>query len=298
MRTLLPPTLIGLLFVSAPALAETWNHEGVEVHYSVAGSGAPVVQLHGIGAGASSAQTAYQVDTLVAAGYQVYSLDFPGWGESIGPELLYTGAYYAETVADFLREVVPAPAALVGHSLGGTYAIAAAAEAPDRVTALVLNAPAGVLSFTEAPDAASAASWARIVSTPAGQGFYSALGSWPSLKGFCVATLYVDASYCDADTVQDYWQYTQQPESIYGAASFLSGNLGLDVSADFAALTVPVQLIWGAENPFTSLDEANAFLALNPLATLVVIDGAGAMVNDEAQDAFDTSMLEQLAAVP
>lgn len=156
---------LATLLVSTTAYSgdwRAWRYDGESVAYRVDGVGTPVVQVHGIGAGASSEQTKYQIGALVGAGHRVYSLDLTGWGRSIGPERLFTGPFYADLVAAFLDEVVAEPAALIGHSLGGTYAIAAAAARPDLVTALVLNAPVGVESFTTESTPASAQVWEKL----------------------------------------------------------------------------------------------------------------------------------------
>lgn len=299
-RLMLFPLLLILFFAAGTSLAreqwEFWDYQGDAVAYRLDGEGSPVVQIHGIGAGASSEQTKYQIDALVAAGYRVYSIDLTGWGRSIGPQRLFTGPYYAELVATFLQQVVAEPAALIGHSLGATYAIAAAASQPDLVTALVLNAPVGAESFIIESNDRSALLWQRFVTGDVGRAAYRALGSWPSLTSFCQSSLYVDPSFCDLPTIYDYRQFTRLEDSIYGAGAFLTGNLGLDVREDFAALQQPVLLIWGAESAFTPLSEAEAFLALNPDAQLEVIEQAGALVNDEQQALFDLLMLEHLAA--
>lgn len=271
---------------------EEWEFDGDPVAYRLDGSGPPVVQVHGIGAGASSLQTRYQIDALVDAGYSVYSIDLTGWGRSIGPQRLFTGPYYANLVSAFLDEVVAEPAGLVGHSLGGTYVIAAAAQRPDLTTALVLNAPVGVESFTRESNRASARLWQGLVETAVGRAFYRALGSWASIAGFCRTSLYVDPSFCDLQTLYDYRQNTRQPDSIYAAAAFLTGNLGLDVRDEFASLNKPILLIWGDQSAFTPLSEAEAFIELNDNARLEVIEDAGALVNDERQDEFDALMLE------
>jgi len=301
---ILPVLCLALVFGPAWAAApqwEEWEFQGDPVAYRVDGEGPAVVQIHGLGAGASSRQTRYQIDALVASGRRVYSIDLTGWGESIGPQRLFTGPYYADLVTAFLEEVVDGQAALIGHSLGGTYAIAAAAARPELVTALVLNAPVGVETFAQESNERTAARWQRLVESPEGQAFYRLLGSLPSIALFCRTSLYVDPSFCDAETLSDYRRYTREPDSIYAAAAFLTGNLGLPVGEDFASLPQPILLIWGRENVFTPLSEADAFLALNPGAALAVIDDAGAMVNDERQQEFDGLVLDLLdgpAAIP
>lgn len=293
--------LIALLFAATPSMAwiEDWSYKGVPVAYQIQGTGSPVVQVHGIGAGASSEQTKYQVNALVEAGYRVYSIDLPGWGRSIGARRLFTGQFYASLIVAFIDEVVGDPSAIVAHSLGGTYAIAAAAARPELVTALVLNAPVGATSFFIEPSKESWERWIRLISGDNGQSLYKRLGSWASLGFFCRGSLYVDSNFCDIETLYDYRQFTRQPSSIYAAAAFLTGNLGLNVRQEFASLTQSVLLIWGAENVFTPVSEGDTFISLNPAASLSIIDHGGAMVNDEQSDIFNGLMLNQLnAAMP
>jgi pimeloyl-ACP methyl ester carboxylesterase len=290
---------LALLICTALAASDettrmSWEYQGDAVAYRLDGAGPPVLQIHGIGAGASSAQTQYQIPALVDAGYRVYSIDLLGWGRSIGPQRRFTGPDYVTLINAFIDEVIAEPTAIVGHSLGGTYAISVAARNPQRVTALVLNAPVGAVSFTDEPGRTNELVWQWFVTGTAGQTAYAALGSWPSIRYFCRNSLYVDPSFCDVETISDYWRFTQQPDSIYSAASFLTGNLALDVREDFAGLEQPVLLIWGLDNAFTPVTEGDEFLALNPAATLVEVSPGGAMVNDESGELFDTLLIEHL----
>lgn len=290
-------TTAALLFGALGCLtAETFTYQGVPVYYSVSGSGPAVVQLHGIGAGASSEQVKYQIQTLVAAGYRVYSLDLPGYGKSIGPAQLFTGPFNAGMLTAFIDQLPAGPVALIGHSLGATYSIAAAAARPTRVNALILNAPVGAVAFTTESTPESAQRWQDFVNSPEGARFYDVLGSWRNLKDFCVDLLYVNASFCGAPTVQDYYQYTRIPESVFGAAAFLTGNLGLNVRDEFASLTQSILLVYGAQNRLTPISEMDAFLQLNSRARLSIIDQAGPIVNDEKSDVFNQLVLTELQA--
>ncbi|MFN0102271.1 MAG: alpha/beta fold hydrolase [Bryobacteraceae bacterium] len=286
-----------LLASLAPVQGDTFTYQGAPIYYSVLGDGPAVVQVHGIGAGASSEQVKYQIQALVSAGYRVYSLDLPGYGRSIGPAQLFTGPFNAAMLTAFIDQLPAGPVGMVGHSLGGTYAIAAAAARPGRVAALVLNAPVGVIAFTNESTTESAQRWQNFVTSPAGARLYEALGSWRNIKQFCVDLLYVDESFCGAPTVQDYYQYTQVPESIYGAAAFLTGNLGLNVRDEFAGLTQSILLVYGAQNRLTSINEMNEFLRLNARARLTVIEQAGPIANDEKSAEFNQLMLAELAAL-
>lgn len=84
------------------------------------------------------------MEPLAAAGFRVVSVDMPGWGQS--PAL--GGAPLSEeqgesVVLALLDELQPAaPAVLMGKSWGGALALNTALDHPQRVSKLVLTAPA------------------------------------------------------------------------------------------------------------------------------------------------------------
>src|SRR5258706_1683125 len=76
----------------------------------------------------------------LATRYRVVSYDQRGHGRSErAPN--YELRAFADDALRMMREVVKAPAVVIGHSLGAITALIAAAEAPELVRALVLEDP-------------------------------------------------------------------------------------------------------------------------------------------------------------
>ena len=120
---------------------------GVTYHYVRFGEGEPaVIFLHGFGASTFSWR-----DILpdIAERRQVVAFDRPAFGlterplrgEWEGPNPYGLTAQADNTVA-LMDELAIGQAVLVGHSAGGAVAVLAAARHPDRVSGLVLEAPA------------------------------------------------------------------------------------------------------------------------------------------------------------
>jgi pimeloyl-ACP methyl ester carboxylesterase len=76
----------------------------------------------------------------LATRYRVVSYDQRGHGRS-GRAPGYELRAFADDALRMLREVVKAPAVIIGHSLGAVTALVAAAEAPELVRGLVLEDP-------------------------------------------------------------------------------------------------------------------------------------------------------------
>jgi pimeloyl-ACP methyl ester carboxylesterase len=114
---------------------------GVRTRCLEAGSGPPLVLLHGTGGHAES----WVRNVLpLAEHFHVYALDMVGHGFSDKPDLAYTPRDYAAHVRAFLDAAGLAKAHVTGESLGGWIALWLALDHPDRIDHLILNTAAGL----------------------------------------------------------------------------------------------------------------------------------------------------------
>jgi len=119
---------------------------------STAGAGPPVILLH------CSSSHSGQWKALIEAlqsGFRCLAPDLHGYGRSDG--LAADGRAYGPqdaAIVAYLLDQAGAPAHLVGHSLGGTVALRAALEWPDKVRSLTLIEPVlfGLLEAADDPD--------------------------------------------------------------------------------------------------------------------------------------------------
>lgn len=105
-----------------------------------AGSGPPVVLIHGLGATKASF-----LPTLgaLADRHRVIALDLPGFGDSAKPiGAAYDAPFFAGAVVALLDGLNLPRASLIGNSMGGRVALETGLEHADRVDRLVLLAPA------------------------------------------------------------------------------------------------------------------------------------------------------------
>ena len=112
--------------------------DGRPASYGVGGSGSPVVFLHGWGLGHRTYKQALR--RIVAQGSRVLAPALPGFGGTADlPQQDFSLRGYADWVESFLAAVgLEEPVLLAGHSFGGGVAIQTAAQAPDRVSQLVV----------------------------------------------------------------------------------------------------------------------------------------------------------------
>lgn len=113
--------------------------DGQRLHYLEAGTGSPVVLLHGNGASAADFVGCGLFERLTAR-HRVIAFDRPGFGHSERPPSsgMWPADRQAALLASALRRLDAAGAVVVGHSLGTQVALALAFEPDAQVRGLVL----------------------------------------------------------------------------------------------------------------------------------------------------------------
>ncbi|MGH3080530.1 MAG: alpha/beta fold hydrolase [Gaiellaceae bacterium] len=114
--------------------------------------GRPLVFWHALGAVQSGAYLTELAPTLAEGGFRLIAPDAPGFGQSppLPPER-YELDSLVELLAGALDECGIERAILMGHSWGGSIALAFAARAPERVEGLVL-VDSGQMDYHDSPN--------------------------------------------------------------------------------------------------------------------------------------------------
>jgi len=151
---------------------------GHQVHVVEAGSGDPVLLVHGFAS--STFDWEESILPALAASHRVIAVDLLGMGFSArASDLAYGYDLWSRQVVGVMDALGIARASLVGHSLGGAVVAIVAGEHPDRVDKLVLVAPLVPLEQSERP-------WfLKLLEIPgAGEAMLGAIDHLPTLPGF------------------------------------------------------------------------------------------------------------------
>lgn len=121
--------------------------EGAKVHYLIEGrqTGQPIVLLHGASFTSETWKKIGTIKALADAGYPVYALDLPGFGQSAPSQGLARG--WLKNVLDLLQLERPV---IVSPSMSGSYSLPLATEHPERIAGFVAVAPVGILKYEQA----------------------------------------------------------------------------------------------------------------------------------------------------
>ena len=140
---------------TTPEIGKSIRAGGVMTNYHEAGSGTPVILIHGSGPGVSAWANWRLAIPALAERLHVFAYDQVGFGYSELPaQPGYGLERWTEHLLSFMQAVGIKRAHLVGNSMGAAVALAAAVTHPEVVDRLVLMGPMGVdFPITEGLDA-------------------------------------------------------------------------------------------------------------------------------------------------
>jgi pimeloyl-ACP methyl ester carboxylesterase len=280
----------------------------LRVHHMVGGRGAPVVFIHGLGS-SSYMEWRYNLEPT-AERYRVFAPDLPGYGRTEKPRARYTIPYFARFVERYIEDRGLRSAVIVGASLGGRIALELALEQPRLVRKLVLVNALGL----GRPQVRVAQMAYGLVTIPrvgeAVMKFTRGALGWASPRMIRrVAARYAGASSNLERSMDD--AYLENLRELYSTDDFHNAYLSTvrslinprtlfgghhDVTSRLTEIKVPLQLIWGADDPLFPVAQAARAHALVAHSRFAIIEGAGHSPQAERPEEFNRVLLNFLHA--
>jgi pimeloyl-ACP methyl ester carboxylesterase len=267
----------------------------VELHYTQAGApDAPsVILLHGFGASTFSWR-----HTMPALGEccRVIAFDRPAFGLTSRPmpgEWDGPNPYSPEAQADQTIALMDAlgieQAALVAHSAGAVVAMLVASSHPDRVSALVLEAPA-------LGDGGGPPAWASpLLRTPQARRIGPLLVrrlATPDAED-SVRRAFADQSKVTAAVLEGYRRPLRADDWDRALWEYTAAPRRRDPQKLLPGLQMPVFVVWGDRDAFVApADSRRVAATLQPPGRELEMRGVGHIPHEERPDAFNEAALE------
>ncbi len=238
----------------------TFDDNGTTIFYQVTGTGTPLVLIHGYPL--SGALFQFQ-QTGLAANFQVITLDLPGFGRSSAPAGFGSTALYAHYVLDLMNHLGINAAVIGGHSMGGLITQEIYREAPQRFLGVIL-----IDTIAMGASQIEQGEWA-------GYAFQATDGGVSSIIDTITPQLLTGVTRSGNLTA------TTRIEDVIAEASVAGAQAGAetlairpDYTAQLAAISVPVLVVEGQEDPVYAFPIAQALSQQVPHGTLALIPGA------------------------
>jgi 4,5:9,10-diseco-3-hydroxy-5,9,17-trioxoandrosta-1(10),2-diene-4-oate hydrolase len=261
----------------------------MKVHYQRAGTGRPLLLLHGL---VGSAKNWRQNISFLSHHSSVYAVDLFNMGESERVPGLDAGL---EATADRLAACMDAlglaEADIAGHSHGGAVAMMFAARHPDRVRRLILFAPAN-------PFCDLGHQLIRFYQTRFGIWLARQIPVLPRmLKATALSRMYGDPSRVTAGSLEGYIEGLHIPGTMDHILQIIGRwfvDMGLLRSVLPGLTAKPTLLIWGDRDRAVGLPSGRELQRTLPKSSLLVIPGAGHIAFEEMPDICNRAMRDWL----
>lgn len=264
--------------------------DGARLHYHRAGSGRPLLLVHGL---VGSARNWRKNIGFLAQHANVYAVDLLNMGES---DRIAGRDAGLEATADLIARCMDAlgleRADIAGHSHGGAISMMLAARHPDRVRSLILFAPAN-------PYCDLGKHLIAFYQTGFGKWFARQIPWLPRrLKATALSRMYGNPARVSSDALDGYVEGLGVPGTIDHVLSIVRGW-----SSDMLTLAEvlselaekPTLLIWGDRDRAVGLRSAQSLQRVLRQSRLLVLPGVGHIPFEEMPEACNGAMSEWLS---
>jgi len=250
--------------------------DGLRVHYQEAGTGAPLVLVHGF-----MASTFVWKDVLPALAdrFRVVAVDLKGFGFTEKPASGYALEAQADLVVRLLDRLGIDRAAFCGNSMGGAVALHAAIRHPRRVSALVLVDSAGLRMASQQATPV----YARWPVVGPLLGALAVSFDGPVRAG--LQACYFDPTKVTEADVSTCRRVLATRAGLRAAVAVAREPFYLGERA-IAGIAQPTLILWGAQDRLIPVEAGKRFNALVPGSRFVVLERCGHMPPPEMPDRF------------
>ena len=258
---------------------------GIKTHYVTAGSGPPLILIHGLGA---SVVTWRDNIGPLSGAFRVFALDLPGHGDSEKPDIDYAADRMVRFMVSFTEELRLERPAIIGSSVGGTLGLMMALEHPKLVSKLVL---------VDSPALGREVSvYLRLVSIP---GLGELLES-PKLGGtrLMLQNVFYDRAFVTPELLDELYRTREMPGAKEAVVRVIRNTVSLRgvreryvLRDQLKRLESPLMVVWGAEDRIVPAAHAYEAGRAAPDALVRVFDRCGHWPHMEMASEFNAAVL-------
>ncbi|MCG6186382.1 alpha/beta fold hydrolase [Maribellus maritimus] len=232
-------------------MIQSKNINGLNIRFKKTGEGATVLLLHGWGCDLNIFE---RVQNELEKTFQVYSIDFPGFGESEPPKEIWGVEEYTQFIESFIKTENIKNPILIGHSFGGRVSILFSSR--NKTEKVILVGSAGVKPKRKLK-------------------YYFKVYTYKTIKRIVLLLF----SSQKANAILENYRKKNGSSDYQNANGIIRDILVKVVNEDLKhvmpKMKSPTLLIWGENDTETPVSDAKIMEKLIPDAGLVVLKNSG-----------------------
>lgn len=257
--------------------------DGIATYVHEAGSGEPIVLIHGAGPGATGLSNWSRNIEVLARDFRVITVDLPGFGQSQKmsiPSAFFE--FYGLHIGKLLDAMGIEKAHMVGNSLGGGASMMLALRRPEKVGKLVLMGSGGGYPVSSVMPSTGLK---MLV------GFYEAPGPSRERLAAFISEMVFDKALVTDELLDQRWQAATTPEVVACPPfAFRDGRPPMPDEVWRERLDLlPHQtlIVWGREDRVMPLDNGFILMKQIPNARMHIMPNCGHWAQWERPDEFN-----------
>jgi 2-hydroxy-6-oxonona-2,4-dienedioate hydrolase len=262
---------------------------GIRTHFLEAGSGDPVLLVHGAGPGASAWSGWREAIPALAGQFHVIALDTLGFGLTDKPtNIVYTDQASVNHLSAFIDALCLDKVSLVGNSRGAYIAAKYLVDHPHRVDRLLMVSSGSI---------ANAMGIERSAEQSGGMRTLEAFDGTPEAMRRWMEVIVNDHSKITADLVSQRLAIAALPGHDYCRKSQNEYRRRLktdpnerqlfDLRHRLPLVTVPMHMVWGGKDSFAPPEFAQQLAKLLPNVTFETLENSGHQAQNDESDRFN-----------
>jgi pimeloyl-ACP methyl ester carboxylesterase len=270
--------------------------KGIRTHFVQAGSGEPVVLVHGAGPGASAWSGWREAIPALAQYHHVIALDTIGFGLTDKPtNINYTDQASVNHLAGFIDALCLDRVSLIGNSRGAYIAAKYLVDHPTRVRKLLMVSSGSI---------ANAMGIERSAAQSGGMNTLEAFDGTPEAMRRWMEVIVHDHSKITDELVNRRLEIASLPGHDYCRKSQNAFRKTLrtdpnerqlfDLRHRLPMVTTPMHMVWGGKDTFAPAEFAQQLRSLLPNVTFQMLENSGHQAQNDESERFNSIALEFL----
>ncbi|MGK7390728.1 MAG: alpha/beta fold hydrolase [Candidatus Cyclobacteriaceae bacterium M2_1C_046] len=259
----------------------------LQIAYADEGEGEVILFIHGMG---SYAPAWYKNVNEIKKSYRCIVVDLIGYGKSSKGKFAADMSFHANSLFELMDALEVDQFNIAGHSMGGQIAIHMALKQPEKITSLMLMAPAGIETFTEEEKSVFFAMTPEQVAGVSDEQYRNNLA-----LNFFKMPEDAEFMYDDRMIIKEDIRFL---DYCHVVVEGVRGMLNEPVFERLSEINLPVMVLYGKEDllipnrymhpALTTVDVAELAQKQFPSATVKLIDEAGHFVHFEQPEIANT----------